>query len=230
MNLPKIITRARFKSGISNTTALAYTELSGLCYDGHRLLEREIVKLNQGYFEEQKTTFSLVALSSLYSLPTDCLAIKQLRLAYTTPTSDSDYKVATPTDSAVTKDVQSQESSISSSTPIFDITGNYYRIYPKPTADSTSGGQLSYFASTVLSGSATPSYPIEYHALVATYAAREVCQKFEKWDKYKVLDKEWAEGIAKLRDDLAVRNTNNNTRVRNVLEDGVTSSTTELFG
>jgi hypothetical protein len=66
--------------------------------------------------------------------------------------------------------------------------------------------------------------------LVATYAAREVCQKFEKWDKYKVLDKEWAEGIAKLRDDLAVRNTNNNTRVRNVLEDGVTSSTTELFG
>ena len=229
MKLPAIIERSRFKSGISNTTTLTYTQLSALCYDGHKLLEREIVKLNQDYFEEQKSVFSLIALSSLYSLPTDYLSIKQLRLAYTTPTSESDYKVATPSDAAVTKDVTSQETSISSSTPIFDITGSYFRIMPKPDSASTSGGQLYYFASTVLSGSATPSYPIEYHTLVATYAAKEVCMKFEKWDKYKVLDKEWAEGIAKLRDDLATKNVNENKRVRNILEDGSAKTTTELF-
>jgi hypothetical protein len=230
MNLPKIISRARFKSGITDTTTVTYTELSALCFEANKIIEREVVKVNQDYFEEQKAKFSLVANSGLYSLPTDCLAIKQLRLAYTTPTAETDYKIAIPRDVSEIVEADLQEDNISSSTPNYDITNNYYRIWPKPTVASTNGGELYYFATTVLSGSATPAYPVEYHELVSTYAAKEACLKFDRWDKYTVLQREWVEGIGKIKDQLAVRDTNQSMRLRSVLEDGSAHKTTELFG
>lgn len=230
MNLPKIISRARFKSGITDTTTVTYGELSALCYEANKIIEREVVKVNQDYFEEQKAKFNLVANSGLYSLPTDCLAIKQLRLAYTTPDSEDDYKVAIPRDASEIVDAGIQEVNVASSTPNYDVTNNYYRIWPKPTVASTSGGELYYFASTVLSGSATPAYPAEYHELLSTYAAKEACLKFDRWDKYTVLQREWVDGIDKIKNQLSVRDTNQQMRMRNVLEDGSAHKITELFG
>ncbi len=222
MNLLTLRSRVRFKSGIDNTTTLSNADILTLLNIGYHYLEQELIQVNQDFFEEQKTKFNLVANQDLYSLPTDFLGFKQLRLAYSAPSNEEDYNVAIPHDAASTLEVNSQEEDISSDNPTYDLFGNYYRIKPTPDSNVTNGGELYYFARNAdLSATGdVPNIPADYHDLIAVYAAKEATLKYQLWNKYKSLKSDWQEGISAIKTGLAVRETNKRIRVRNVLEDG----------
>ena len=223
--------RTRFKTGITNTTTLSNADILTLLNIGYHLVEQELYKLNEDFFEEQKTKFNLVASQDLYSLPTDFIGMKQLRLAYSTPSNEEDYNIANYHDAAGTIDVQSQEEDIESSNPTFDIAGDYYRIKPTPTSNVTNGGEIYYFArnSDLSATGDTPGIPSDYHDLIATYAAKEIRMKYEDWNKYKVFKKQWEEEIDAMKVALGVRNTNKKARMRNINEDGSYKRITELW-
>jgi len=230
-NLLALRARTRFQTGITNTTTLSNADILTLLNIGYHLVEQELYKLNQDFFEEQKTKFNLVADQDLYSNPTDFLGMKQLRLAYSTPTNEEDYRVAKEHDAASTIDVEIQEESIPSSSPTYDMLGNYYRIKPTPESNITNGGELYYFArnSDMTATGDIPNIPADYHDLISNYASKEITLKYEDWNKYKAVKNEWEEGINKMKIALGVRETNKQSRMRNVSEDGSTKRVTELW-
>lgn len=182
-----------------------------------------LANLEEDYFEEQRATFSLVANSGLYSLPTDCIAVKQIRLAFSgTPSTDSEYRVATAYDPADTHDVSIDEENIATTNPIVDLTGNYFRIKPKPTSAVTNGGQIFYIAmpSALAATADIPVIPIAYQDLIAEYGAAQMASKHEKWKKYENSIGIWNAAVAELEETLADRDRNKPTRFKSVLETG----------
>lgn len=208
--------RARRLAGInstdySNTNVLedlnqAYSEMAVL-----------LANLDEDYFEEENVKFDLIANTGLYSLPTDCIAVKQLRLAFSgTPLSPSAYTVASSYDQSEVNDIASDETSASTANPIVDITNNYVRIQPKPTVAVANGGRLSYIAapSALAATADVPVIPIAYQAKLAVYAAMQMAFKFEKWGKHTRLANEWNTTMAELQDRLADRDRNRPLRFK----------------
>lgn len=176
--------------------------------DGYAELAVLLANLGEDYFEEQNTTFDIVARSSLYSQPTDCLAIKGVQLALSgTPSSPSDYAVATSADSSDVHDVAIDQESVPISNPIYDITGNFIRIKPTPTVDVPAGGKLDYIAmpSALVNTGDVPVFPIAYQKKLATFSAERQTFKFEKWQKNTRLKTDWNTTMIELQDRLAQR-------------------------
>lgn len=222
LNVLALRNRARRRSGVnspdySDANLLedfnaAYATLSGL-----------LVDIQEDYFEEQNVKFDLAQNSALYSLPTDFMAFKQLRLAYSgTPSTPSDYRVATAYDSSEVHVVSVDEENIPTANPIIDITGNYYRIKPTPTVAVTNGGLLDYIAmpSALVSTGDVAVIPAQYHDLIAVYGQMQMEFKYEKWNKFDRDSKIWNEKIAELEETLADRDRNRPTRFKSLLEVG----------
>lgn len=198
--------------------------------DGYAELSVLLANLGEDYFEEQNTTFDLVANSSLYSQPQDCIAIKGVRLALSAvPTSASDYRVAVSNDSSNTHDISAQEESVPISNPIYDITGNYIRIKPTPKVNVAAGGKLDYIAmpSALVNTGDVPVFPIAYQKKLATFSAERMTFKFEKWQKNSRLKTDWGTTMAELQDRLADRDLDAPLRFKSPLEGG-TSRVREL--
>lgn len=222
MNLKTLIAQARFKAKMTNTSRVTDAQITVELNNAQDKIAARLVKINEDFFEEQKTTFALVANSGLYQLPTDLLKFKQLRLAYSTPSSDSDYYIASgynPTDISI---VSSQEVNASTANPIVDITNNYMRISPKPDTAVSAGGQIYYIARpTALANSAdTSTIPGDYHDLMAIYAAARICESDETWDKADRLDNKFLQGIQYMENECASRELNYPLRFKNVAEVG----------
>lgn len=184
----------------------AYAELSVL-----------LANLGEDYFEEQNVKFDLVARSSLYSLPADCIAIKRVALAYSgTPIARSAYTLTTPYDPSDVHDISFQEENVPVSNPIRDITGTYIRYKPTPTVNVTNGGLMDYIAmpSALAATSDIPNIPIAYQKKIAVYGAEKMTFKFEKWNKNTRLKQDWNTTMAELQDRLADRDMNAPVRFR----------------
>ena len=188
--------------------------------NAQRSLFRAVVDVNEDFFEEQKTKFNLIANSSLYSLPTDLVKFKQLRLAYATPTSESDYKVATSYDPAEVGVVSSDEENMPVSTPIVDITNNYMRIRPVPSVSVTNGGQIYYIARpSALTNSADVSViPVDYHDLMAVCAAWKMAEHRQTYDTANYYRNQFKYDIEEMKRQLAVREINRDFRFRDMRE------------
>ena len=231
MNLLNLRRATRNKTGIQSTAVVANSAIDEQLNEGYKILCSKIANINEDFFEEQKVKFNLGLNSALYSLPTDCLKFKQLRLAYTAPDSEDDYKIATPYDPTAIDDIQAEEIDVATSNPIVDITNNYFRISPKPTSAVTDGGEIYFIArpsALTLTGD-TPVFPVDYHDLLSDYASFQICSWHSKWEKWKVYKGEWEVGIEKMLKDLVVRNLNKPERFRNFLETTKKRGVTELW-
>lgn len=200
---------SRKKSGI-NSTNYSNAQVLADMNQAYFVLAPYLAYLQEDFFEEQRVLFNLIANSGLYSLPTDCMNFKQLRLAFSTPSSDNDYKIAQSYDPTDVHFIPLDETNVPTTNPIVDITNNYFRIKPKPTASVTNGGMLYYIAmpSALVNTGDTPVLPLQYHDLLAVYSAREQTFKYEKWQKHTRLDKQWSDKIAELEQLLADRDQN----------------------
>ena len=231
MNLKilRTLTRRRVQ-GIESTTWLANSAVDASLNQAYYQIATKLANVNEDYFEEQKTKFNLALNSALYALPADFIKLKQIRLAYTTPTTEGDYVVATTYDPTQVSNVTRDEINTPISSPIIDITNNFVRIYPKPTSAVTNGGEIYYIArpsALTLTGD-TPTFPMEYHDLLSIYAAYDLSASFNLWDKYKVYKSEWEEGVRNLTRDLSIRNLNGQRRIRHLTETG-RKTVTELW-
>ena len=216
LTLLKLRAQARSKSGV-NSGDYANALLDDQINIAYVALATMLANLGEDYFEEQNVKFSLVANSGLYSLPTDFMAFKQLRLAYSgTPLSPSAYVIATPYDPADVHNIATDEENVPVSNPIVDITGTYYRIKPKPTQAVSNGGRLYYIAlpSALAATGDIPVIPIRYQDKIAVYAGAQMAFKFEKWNKADRLQKEWDELMGDLEEKLADRDLNRPLRFR----------------
>jgi len=231
MNLNTLIDQVQFKTKISDTVMLPTATIASQLNVAYDIVSSIIVQLNEDFFEEQKTKANTAINSALYPLPTDCMKIKQLRIAYSTPSDEGDYVVATPYDPASVSNVEGDEEDISSSNPIVDITNNFIRIKPTPTAKITNGLELYYVArpSALASGTDTPVIPSEHHDILAVYAAKEVSLKFQLKTRWEILNKEWQEWKDRIMEELAERNINKPARFVNILETSRGRTTTELW-
>ncbi len=232
MNLKTIREKARKLSTITNSADYSTSDLNTDINIAYQELALVLVNLNEDFFEEQKTTFDLKQNSALYSLPTDLLKFKQLRLAYTTPTDEDDYKIAEEYDPSEIQDIQTQEIDVATSNPIVDITNNYMRISPVPDSDVTKGGEIYYIArpSALSNSGDTPVLPTEIHPLLAVYGAKEIAMNKGLYDRFNILKREWFEGIDRIKRQFAERNINRQTRFRNILEVPRRRNKTELWG
>ena len=231
MNLLRIRAKARKFAGNVETADYSNADIDSDINEGKRYIDQKIVEINQDFFEEQKSKFNLVASSSLYSLPTDFLRLKQVRIAYTTPDSEDDYRVAQSYDVGNVRNVGVQESNIPTNNPIVDITNNYMRIEPVPTSDITNGGELYYIArpSALVLTSDSPVFPEDWHFLLAKYAAKEICTEKAQWERKDRLEQELAMGIQEMQKSLNNRELNKSTRMVNFLEQGKNTNTLELW-
>jgi len=220
LNVLNLRSQVRFKTDISNTTTITNAEILTQLNEGYSKLSRAMVEVDQDYFEEQKSTMSLVALSSLYSLPTDCLKVKQVRLAYTTPDSEDDYSVATSYDPVQTGVISIDEINVPVSNPQVDITNNYLRIYPKPTVASSKGCEIYYIAkpSALVATGDVMIIPDDYHDLAATYAAGKVMERMENLAKADRFTNEFNFGLEKMKQELAGREMNKESRFKSYRE------------
>lgn len=167
-----------------------------------------------------------MANSSLYSLPTDFLALRQLRLAYSgTPASPADYKISTAYDPTDVHLVSSDEENIPTANPIHNLTASYIRIKPTPTRAVTHGGRIWYIAlpSALANTGDVPNLPMAYQELLATYAAKEMTFRYQKWNKHDRLEKKWDTAIGELMQTLADRDRNKPRRMKSPLEVGAQS-------
>src|SRR5690348_14461043 len=191
LNVLALRNRARRDAGVSSSD-YSNSELLEDFNQGYMELAVLLANLGEDYFEEQNVKFDLVANSGLYSLPTDILAFKQLRLAFSgTPLSPSAYTIADIYDPSDVHDISADEESTPTSNPIVDITGNYMRIKPKPTNAVSNGGRLAYIAmpSSLVNTGDVPVIPLAYQKKIATYGAMKMAFKFEKWNKHARLEK-----------------------------------------
>lgn len=219
MNLAALKTQARLDSGVNSTDYsdanllaqfnIAYFQLSAL-----------LALLGEDYFEEQNARFDLKQNSALYSLPQDCIAVKQIRVSYSTPTGPSSYRIAEPYDPVDVGMVSADEENIPTSNPIYDITNNYFRLKPTPTAPVTDGGKIWYIAmpSALANSADTPVINYAYHEVISTYGAAKMAFKYEKWNKADRLMKKWNETIAELSQTLADRDSNKPVRFKSPFE------------
>ncbi len=220
---------ARKKSGV-NANDYSNAQILADFNQAYYTLAGILANLEEDFFEEQRDKFSLIGNSGLYSLPTDCIAVKQIRLAYTTPTTDSDYKIATSYDPTEVHTVSIDEENVPTSNPIVDITNNYFRIKPTPTSSVTNGGKIWYIAmpSALTNTGDTPVLPSQYHDLLALYSAKEMTFKFEKWAKHTRLAAEWNGKIGELTQILADRDRNRPLRFKAPQELGSVNNVREL--
>ena len=231
MNLKTLRSQVRFKSNITDTTRVTDTEIDRHLNDAQLKMVMRIVRVNEDYFEEQKTTFNLQINSGLYQLPTDLIKFKQLRLAYTTPSKDSDYFIATGYNPSSIKNTSEEENGVGTSNPIVDITNNYMRIRPKPTVLSTKGGQIYYIArpSALANSGDISVIPEDYHDDLAVYAAGKACERYEVWDRADRMEKQFYGRIEIMAKELASRELNYPLRFENPLEEGKQYPTRELW-
>lgn len=232
MNLLTIRAQARKKSGVS-ITDYTNAQLDEEINAGYYTLASVISQLQADYYEEQNVKFDLVQNSALYSLPCDLMAFKQVRLAYTTPTTNTDYRVARHYDPSGVHNVASDEENIPTSNPIYDITGDYIRIKPTPTAAIVGGGKMWYIArpSALVQTADTPIMPLQYHDFLGIYGAKEMAFKYQKWQKYDRLQKQWDAFIAPLMariEDLADRDMGNALAFKSPLELPYSGPTREM--
>lgn len=216
LNLAALRSQTRFKTGISNTTTLSNTEIDIQLNEAYSKLVRAVVDVDQDYFEEQKASFNLVANSSLYSLPSDYIKIKQVRLAYSTPSSQGDYYIATSYDPSQGSNVSIDEVNVPVSNPQVDITNNYCRIYPKPSSSVTAGGQYYYIArpsALTLTGD-TMIIPADYHDLAPEYAAAKIMEKFENFSRSDRCMNNFEKGIENMKREISGREMNRELRFR----------------
>lgn len=215
MNLLTIRAQARKKSGV-NVADYSNSLLDADANQAYYTLAGILANMDEDFFEEQNVKFDLQLNSSLYSLPTDFIAMKQVRLAYTTPTSPSDYKIATTYGPEDIHTVSIDEENIPTSNPIYDITNNYVRLKPKPTSQVTNGGLLYYIAmpSALTNTGDVPILPLQYHDLLAIYCAKEMTFKYEKWQKHTRLESDWNNKIGELQLVLAERDRNDPLRFK----------------
>ncbi len=192
MNLLKLRNQARLASGV-NSTDYSNANLDEQLNVAYYTLASIVAELDEDYYEEQNARFNLVANSSLYSLPTDLMKFKQVRLAYTAPSSNSDYRVARQYNPSSVHNVSSDEESASTSAPIYDITNNFIRIKPTPSVAVTNGGKMWYIArpSALTLTADTPVLPTQYHDLIAVYGGMQMAFKYQKWQKHDRLEKKW---------------------------------------
>lgn len=213
-------TAVRFKSNIYNTTTLTDAQIGTELNQGYLELFRAIVDVEEDYFEEQKTLFNLGENSGFYSAPSDMVKFKQLRLAYSTPSTEDDYVVCASFDPSMTKNVGTDEINTPESNPIVDITNNYFKIRPIPDTAITNGGWIDYIArpSALTNSADTPIVPEDYHDLIAIYAASKVSEKFENFNVADRYEQKFNAGIEKMKRQLAVRETNRSFRFRDIRE------------
>lgn len=210
LNLLKLRALARKKAGVS-VSDYSNSLLDDQLNIAYVKLARLLANLGEDYFEEQNVKFNLIARSGLYSLPVDFMAWKGLRLAFSgTPVANSAYTVAVSYDPSGVHNIASQEANIPISNPIVDITGNYFRIQPKPTQDVTRGGSLDYICmpSALAATADIPVIPVDYHDKLAVYAAAEMAFTFEKWNKHTRLQNEWSQTMSELELRAADRDLN----------------------
>lgn len=212
--------QARFKSNFQDTTALTNAEVLTQLNEGYSKLISVIVDADQDYFEEQRATFDLVANCSLVALPTDCIKVKQVRLAYSTPSTQADYSIAEFGDPVDTRDVSIDETNVPVSNPWVDITNNYCRLHPKPTASVTAGGQYFYIArpSALVATGDTMNIPADYQDLAATYAAWKIAERFNDYARADRLKLDFEGGMAKMKNDLSGREMNRDYRFKSFNE------------
>lgn len=216
LNLLKLRAQARAKSGV-NSSDYSNSLLDDQINIAYAALAQMLANLGEDYFEEQNVKFDLIANSGLFSLPTDFMAWKQLRLAYSgTPLSPSAYVIATSYDPSEVHNISADEESVPVSNPIVDLTGNFFRIKPKPTVAVTNGGRLDYIAmpSALVNTGDIPVIPVRYHDKIAVYGAKEMAAKFNKWNKHLRLDNEWNALMTDLENKLADRDLNRPVRFR----------------
>ena len=225
LTLANLRTQTRFKTDITNATTLTNAQIDLQLNEGYSKLVRAIVESDGDYFEEQKAKFNLIANSSLYSLPSDCIKVKQVRLAFTSPTSESDYKIAQFYDPSETRLVSVDEASVPVSNPQVDITNNYCRIYPRPIVASTSGGEYYYIArpSALTATGDVMVIPADYHDLAATWASYKVMEKFENFSKADRLKIEFDNGLKNMQVELSGREMNKERRFKSFREVGRTN-------
>ena len=231
MTLEELRDQVRFKSNITDTERLTDTEIDTHINEAQLKMTMRIIRINEDFFEEQKTTFNLVANSGLYQLPTDLIKFKQLRLAYTTPSTDSDYSIATGYNPSDIQYVAGEESGVGTANPIVDITNNYMRIRPKPTAASVKGGQIYYIArpSALANTGDISVIPEDYHDLMAIYAAGKACERYEIWDRADRFEAQFFRGAEIMAKELATRELDYPLRFKNPLEGGKRMPTRELY-
>ena len=232
MNLITIRTQARLKSGVASSD-YSDANLDSQINIAYYQLASIVSQLQQDYYEEQNVAFNLVANSSLYSLPTDLMQFKQVRLAYSTPSVAGDYRIARHYDPSDVHTVSSDEEGASSSYPIYDMTNNYFRIKPTPTASVTNGGKLWYIArpSALTNTGDTPILPLQYHDFLSIYAAKEMTFKHQKWSKHDRLDKMWQAFVFPLMariQDLSDRDLGESLRFKTPEESGFIGPTREF--
>lgn len=210
LNLSKLRAQARSKSGV-NAKDYPDALLDDQLNVGYVALATMLAALGEDYFEEQNVKFDLIANSSLYSLPTDCMMFKGARLAYSgTPTKPTDYVVATSYNPASVHYVGPQEEDIPTSNPIFDLTNNFVRYKPTPKNNVVNGGRIDYiaFPSALVNTADVPVIPVRYHDKISVYGGKEMAFKYEKWSKHDRLENEWNQVMADLEEKLADRDLN----------------------
>lgn len=219
LTLAQLKTKARSKSGVGSSD---YSDASLLIElnQAYGIMCRYLAQLGEDYFEEDNAKFNLALNSSLYSLPTDCIAVKQIRLAYATPSTNSDYVIANAYDNTDVHNISADEESVSSANPIVDITNNYFRIKPKPTAAITNGGAISYIAmpSALVNSADTTVLPDTLADKIAVYGAKEMAFKLSKWNKWKVLSAEWQAMVANWESSLSDRQMDRVLRFKSPME------------
>jgi len=232
MNLLQIRDKARRLCNITNTTTITNGTLSADINTAYNLLCNYVVELNEDFFEQQKVQNNLVANTALYSLPADFLKLKQVRVAYSAPTDEGDYKVATSYDPTGVTNVDIDEEEISTSNPVVDITNTKIRIKPTPDTNVTNGYELYYIArpTALVATGDIPVLQLDWHHLMSIYPAKEACSQFGDWNRYSVLEREWEKGIDKMKKALASRDLNRPLRFKNPIEQVVNRKTTELWG
>lgn len=217
MNLLTIRSQARLKGSVASGD-FSNANLDTQINEGLYSLASIIADLAEDHFETTPYKFNLALNSAYYNLPSDFMRLKQLRLAYSTPTGEGSYKVASGYDVADVVDVSRDEESVSSARPIVDITGSKIKIKPTPTAAITNGGYMLYIArpsALSVTGDIPSLIPLQFHDLIATYAAKQMAMRFSKMNKWALLNTEWEKGIDRLKSELAERNMNEPMRFKN---------------
>lgn len=219
MNLAALKQQARLDSGVNSED---YSDANLLVQFNIAYLQLTAILANIGedYFEEQNDRFTLLQNSALYSLPTDCIAVKQIRVSYSTPTGPSSYRIAQAYDPVDVGIVSADEENIPTSNPIYDLTNNYFRLKPTPTSTVIDGGKIWYIAqpSALVNSADTPIINQSYHELISVYGAAKMAFKYEKWNKADRLEKKWNGKILELTQTLADRDMNRPVRFKSPFE------------
>src|SRR5687768_7391676 len=111
MNLLTLRSQARLKASISSSDYSA-ANLDTQLNEGLFALASIIADMDEDHFATIPYKFNLALNSGYYNLPSDFMKLKQLRLAYSTPTAEADWKVASGYDETSVIDVGRDETSV----------------------------------------------------------------------------------------------------------------------